>query len=194
MIWRLLNKYWSFRELESFTCNVFLRSKVLFIFCLLCCLLYKSFGIAPHSTESKKPWLTDQVFEYQTLWLVTVSFRLSRTNSWQTSVVVFLKVSIMYPIKAQLSLKAFDLFKIVDLNWQVTMYCDVPLRLCVQEIVSFYTHFTANLRLFLILKEINFFQLTQLFLEKSNFVPIWKFIRILRQVCYNNFQIQNRAI
>ena len=42
----------------------------------------------------------------------------------------------MYPIKVQIYLRAFDLFKTFDLNWQVRMWCQVPLCLCVLAIFS----------------------------------------------------------
>ena len=125
----LADKYWSFLKLEFFTCNIYWTHSIVHFFGVVCCVSLLT--IEPQNSNSKKPWLKDQLFKYQTLLPVLASFQLFRTTFWHTSSVVFLKVSIMYPIKAQMSLRAFDFFKIFDLNWQVRMCCEVPLRLCI---------------------------------------------------------------
>ena len=88
-------------------------------------------------TDRSTFWVSDTVTGPFFIWLF-------RTTFWQTSAVVFSKLSIMYPIKVQLCLKAFDSLKIFDFNWQVecvakfrfTSVCYVWESLC--YVIGFY--------------------------------------------------------
>ena len=87
-------------------------------------------NIGAQNGESKKTWLIDQFFKYQTLWQILVSFQLFWATSWLASGVVFLNVSIMYAIKVEMSLKISHLSTWSLSSTYKSMCCEVPLRLC----------------------------------------------------------------
>ena len=86
------------------------------------------FNIGQLNGLTWKTWLTNQLFEYETLRQIHVKFDF-RKNAWVTGHVIFQRVGITTPTMIS-NVSEWVLF-VHDLNWQVRRSCQVSLRLWV---------------------------------------------------------------
>ena len=105
LFWRLVEKFWSFWELHTLICNVFLRHIVLSILLALFTVLVFSI-LGRKIANLKSQYWQINFSSIKHCYRFLFHFNFCEQLFARLSGVVFLKVSILYPITVQISLRA----------------------------------------------------------------------------------------
>ena len=151
----------------------------LLVFTLFNAPIPKTFGFKMAYSLKCYDW--HQMFEYETLWLVLVSIRIF-SNDWLIDSWCSVSQSVEF-----VSDRCFDGLSgsskfdfIFDLNWQVSLCCESPLRLCISISAAFseLKDLFTPLKLLLVYSKLKYLEIYGLFDEVSNWYRQFKFNKV----------------